>query len=191
MRFTLSHRLATIACCLAFVVILLGAYTRLTDAGLGCPDWPGCYGHLIASQHALNAEQSVKAWTEMIHRYVAMILGILIVTLFILSLRLRKTSHPKFIPSILIVLLIFQAALGMWTVTLKLHPLVVMAHLLGGLTLLSLLWLLRLQLSDHIPPFEKGGLGGILGVAKYYNLKPPAGNPPQPSFFKGGDYIAE
>lgn len=119
---------------LTFIVIILGAYTRLKDAGLGCPDWPGCYGKIFAPLET-------KAWIEMIHRYVAGTLSILILYLAVQGIRLR-TVRPKLwlLTSALFCLVIFQALLGMWTVTLKLNPLVVMGHLLGGFAILVLLW---------------------------------------------------
>lgn len=150
--------LATIAIFLTMGVILLGAYTRLTDAGLGCPDWPGCYGFFKvpqAEQQIAAAMQAFperpleahKAWNEMVHRYFAGSLGLLIAAIFFVAL-FRKQSE-KLIPSILLILVVFQAALGMWTVTLNLLPLVVMGHLLGGFTLLSLLALYWLKLHPH------------------------------------------
>lgn len=160
-------RLAAFATCLAFVVIILGAYTRLTDAGLGCPDWPGCYGQLTVpktdkqlSQAAqLYPEQrveSAKAWAEMIHRYVAGTLGLLILALSTLVWRARQQFNiSRIFPVALVGLLFFQAALGMWTVTLKLYPLVVMGHLLGGMTLFTLLAWLTLRVSGwQIGPYE-------------------------------------
>ncbi|MDP5136822.1 COX15/CtaA family protein [Rheinheimera baltica] len=140
--------LATIAIFLTMGVILLGAYTRLTDAGLGCPDWPGCYGFLKVphQEHHIEAAQQAfperplephKAWNEMIHRYFAGSLGLLIAAIFFSALFRRQS--PKMLPGILLALVVFQAALGMWTVTLNLLPLVVMGHLLGGFSLLCLL----------------------------------------------------
>ena len=148
--------LATIAIFLTMAVILLGAYTRLTDAGLGCPDWPGCYGFLkvpVQEHHIAAAQQAFperplephKAWNEMVHRYFAGSLGLLIAAIFFVAMFNRQS--PKLLPSVLLALVVFQAALGMWTVTLNLLPLVVMGHLLGGFSLLCLLavhWL-RLQ----------------------------------------------
>ncbi|MCL1077865.1 heme A synthase [Parashewanella spongiae] len=139
----------------AFIVILMGAYTRLADAGLGCPDWPGCYGHLkVPSQahelekvetHFPNAEiEPEKAWLEMIHRYLAGILGLMVLGILIYCL--RKQNAPKFLPSFIAALIIFQALLGMWTVTMKLMPVVVMSHLLGGFSLISLLFILYLRI---------------------------------------------
>lgn len=144
---------------LAFVVIILGAYTRLTDAGLGCPDWPGCYGHLtVPSQvehvDAANAAypdrpvEAFKAWNEMIHRYFAGSLGLCILALAIIAVVKREPSRPFKLPLALLGLVIFQAALGMWTVTMNLLPVVVMGHLLGGFTVLSCLFILYLRLSE-------------------------------------------
>ncbi|WP_445946785.1 COX15/CtaA family protein [Shewanella sp.] len=136
------------------MVILMGAYTRLSDAGLGCPDWPGCYGHLTVPDeaHELSKveisfpEHTVepeKAWLEMIHRYIAGTLGLLVLGILILCLRSQDT--PKRLPIFIALLILFQAALGMWTVTMKLMPIVVMSHLIGGFTLFALLLLLYLR----------------------------------------------
>ncbi len=129
------RRLLLIACVFALCVIMLGAYTRLTDAGLGCPDWPGCYGHMVVAD---NVAESTKAWTEMIHRYFAGTLGLLIAGLTIASIIKKRAATTLLIFTSLLV--IFQAALGMWTVTWKLHPTVVMGHLLGGMLIFALLW---------------------------------------------------
>lgn len=132
---------------LSLAVILFGAYVRLSDAGLGCPDWPGCYGRLVvpdtaAADPQLHAQRplvAAKAWKEMIHRYLAGTLGLGILLLFVISWRYRP-SGERFYPSLTLILVIFQALLGMWTVTLKVKPLVVTAHLLGGMGTLALLW---------------------------------------------------
>ncbi|WP_342147133.1 COX15/CtaA family protein [Rickettsiella endosymbiont of Aleochara curtula] len=146
-----------IAFLLAFMVILLGAYTRLKDAGLGCPDWPGCYGKLTLPKQSSTLNDApykgqtlnpAKAWPEMLHRYAAASLALLSFAAVILIIYKHKSSkQPVWIATILLFLLFFQGLLGKWTVTLRLHPLVVMSHLLGGLTLLSLLWILILRLS--------------------------------------------
>jgi cytochrome c oxidase assembly protein subunit 15 len=153
----LNYRLLVyFACVLAFSVIVLGAYTRLTDAGLGCPDWPGCYGKLLVPESAAQVDQKdyleqrplepVKAWNEMIHRYFAGALGLVILAIAIWSwLRRDQPDQPVWLPSFLLLLVVFQAALGMWTVTLQLKPLVVLAHLLGGMSTLALLVLLALR----------------------------------------------
>ena len=144
---------------LAAVVIILGAYTRLTDAGLGCPDWPGCYGNLtvplsdekVDAASAAYPERPVeafKAWNEMIHRYFAGTLGLCIAAIAFIAFRQRKQGTPLKLPLLLLGLVTFQAALGMWTVTLNLLPVVVMGHLLGGFSVLSCLFLLYLRLRD-------------------------------------------
>lgn len=174
--------LLTIALC--FVVIVFGAYVRLSDAGLGCPDWPGCYGHLgvpssdqhVAEANAAYPERPVEAhkgWKEMIHRYLASTLGLLIVTLALLSLRLRGQGAPRVLPWVLVGLVIFQGVLGMWTVTWQLKPLVVTGHLLGGLTTLSLLtwmWLSSRPSREQAGPALPGWLRklaalGLVAVA--------------------------
>lgn len=130
---------------MAFIVITVGAYVRLTDAGLGCPDWPGCYGELVPSQQSTSAGADAspefgKAWREMIHRYIAAGLGLGIVLLFICSYGSSRRKRHTGLLGLLVVLVIFQGLLGMWTVTLLLKPLVVTAHLFGGLATLALLW---------------------------------------------------
>ena len=145
-----------IAFILAFFVVQLGAYTRLKDAGLGCPDWPGCYGKLTLPKQATQLTHGpysgqklipAKAWPEMLHRYAAATLVILTFAAVVLIIYKHKSSkQPVWIATNLLFLLFFQGLLGKWTVTLRLHPLVVMSHLLGGLTLLSLLWILILRL---------------------------------------------
>lgn len=148
-------RLARVSTALAFLVVTIGAWVRLTDAGLGCPDWPGCYGQLVVSESltsdATAAEaygrpvDTGKAWREMIHRYLASTLGLLIVAMAVIAWRKRGApGQPWRVPLALVGLVVFQGLLGMWTVTLLLKPLIVVAHLLGGLATLSLLfWLAR------------------------------------------------
>ena len=149
------QKLVNITLFLALLVIALGAYTRLTEAGLGCPDWPGCYGfnsvpstqQELASARLAFPEQafdSSKAWNEMIHRYAAGLLGLLILALFFISARLNRQLP---LTSLLLVLVLFQALLGMWTVTRNLQPIIVMGHLLGGFSILALLSLLRLRIA--------------------------------------------
>lgn len=145
------YRLTYVAIVLAFVVVVLGAYTRLKDAGLGCPDWPGCYGHLVAPTVAHSVidgavVEPAKAWAEMTHRYVAGSLGLLILVIFVRSWQLRKRESPLGLSLLLVLLVVFQASLGRWTVTLKLLPPIVMLHLIGGIALLALLSLLALRL---------------------------------------------
>lgn len=147
-------RLIVLALVLTAVVVVFGAYVRLADAGLGCPDWPGCYGQLSphhASGDILGAQAAdphgpvtlPKAWKEMIHRYLAASLGVLILGIAVLAWRLRahRGSAPG-VATLLVGVVIFQGLLGKWTVTLLLKPAIVTAHLLGGLTTLALLaWL--------------------------------------------------
>lgn len=146
--------LVTATVALAAVVVVLGAYTRLVDAGLGCPDWPGCYGQLgvpSTAQELAQAEAAFpdapvdadKAWTEMVHRYAATMLGAAILAILALALKARL---PWRLPAGLAVLVVAQGAFGAWTVTLKLWPQVVTTHLLGGFATLALLWLLALSL---------------------------------------------
>ena len=166
----MRKKLTLFAFLLASVVVVLGAWTRLVDAGLGCPDWPGCYGFLVvpsSDEHLAHAEarfphapvESHKAWPEMIHRYFASSLGLVIVVLTILFVKARHEPDPLplKLPVLLLMMVILQGAFGAWTVTLKLWPQVVTAHLLGGFTTLSLLWLLYLRQSPglgagwHVP----------------------------------------
>jgi len=166
------RKLVFVSILLAIVVVSLGAYTRLTHAGLGCPDWPGCYGMLKVpktSEQIVAAEQAFperplerhKAWNEMIHRYFAGSLGVLILIIALMSLKRRAQGGPVGLPILILLVVIFQAALGMWTVTMKLMPVVVMGHLLGGFTTLCLLFLLYLRLSDYRVP------GGDFVLKKY------------------------
>jgi cytochrome c oxidase assembly protein subunit 15 len=153
---TWFRRLALFATAFALVVVILGAYTRLSDAGLGCPDWPGCYGHLgvpdeeheVLRANAAFPERPVeghKAWKEMVHRYFAGTLGLLIAGLAVIAVMNRRHARqPVLLPLLLVGLVVFQALLGMWTVTLQLKPLVVMGHLLGGFATLTLLWWLAI-----------------------------------------------
>ena len=155
------RKLVLFSLILAVVVIVLGAYTRLTDAGLGCPDWPGCYGLLsvpTAEAHVEAANEAFphrpveahKAWNEMIHRYFAGALGMCVFTIAAMAFRRRHEGVSIRLPLFLVGLIIFQAILGMLTVTLNLLPVVVMGHLLGGFTVLASLFLLHLKLRDAV-----------------------------------------
>jgi heme a synthase len=151
--------IAIAAAVLAFGVVMLGAYVRLSQAGLGCPDWPGCYGHMaVPTSSEVNSTllaarplEPARAWKEMIHRYFVGALSALIFALAVLAFwRRRQADQPRLLPALLVVLLVLQALLGMWTVTLLLFPPVVTAHLLGGLATFSLLVLLVLQSGAYL-----------------------------------------
>lgn len=173
-----GFKLALFACVLAFVVIGLGAFTRLMHAGLGCPDWPGCYGHAlwpnehheIARANAIFPDAPVeldKTWPEMVHRYFAG--SLIVVTLALIAIAFknrRKPAQPLKLPIAIFFLILLQAAFGMWTVTLKLWPQVVTTHLLGGFAMLSLLWLLTLRLDNNpwrLPDRDLARIGKLRG----------------------------
>ena len=156
-------RLNLIGLGLVVVVVVLGAFTRLVDAGLGCPDWPGCYGHLLwpdNTEEIAAAEQAFpdtpvdldKTWPEMVHRYFAGALLLVVAALTFVAWRTSPPHKIKQISTALLVLIICQAAFGAWTVTLKLWPQVVTAHLLGGFATFSLLWVMYLR---------QGGAAGL------------------------------
>lgn len=158
---TSYRNLNLFALCLCLVVIVFGAYVRLSDAGLGCPDWPGCYGHLTVPQaehdvdraHQNFPERPVeahKAWKEMIHRYLASTLGFLILVMAFWSRFSRDERMPRRLPWALLGLVIFQGILGMWTVTWQLKPLAVCSHLIGGMSLAALLFWQWLALGDRL-----------------------------------------
>lgn len=159
-----GYRLALFATVLALLVVLLGAWTRLTHAGLGCPDWPGCYGLIAVPSGAAQEAQAAlqfpqaplhagKGWNEMIHRYGAALLGLSVSGLALQAWHCRhQAGQPLKLPLLLVALVIAQALFGMWTVTLRLWPPVVTVHLLGGLATLSLLLLLTLRLSGAPSP---------------------------------------
>ncbi|MEE2653629.1 MAG: COX15/CtaA family protein [Pseudomonadota bacterium] len=155
-----GFRLAFSACLVAIIVLGMGVFTRLADAGLGCPDWPGCYGHVlwptedheVARANEAYPEMPVehdKTWPEMVHRYLATSLGLFTIGILVFALRNRGPEQPLKLPVFLLAFIILQGMFGMWTVTLKLWPQVVTAHLLGGFTTISLLWLLTLRLNNQ------------------------------------------
>ena len=179
MKLTLFRRLALVATLVALVVIVMGAWVRLSHAGLGCPDWPGCYGHLTVGEAVENADRAnaafperplepEKALKEMIHRYAASGLGLLILAMAILAwVNRRDPAQPMRLPGLLVALVVFQGLLGMWTVTLLVKPAVVTAHLVGGLTTMALCWWLALRVDRTTRPPGERGLRrlAVLGLA--------------------------
>jgi len=152
------RRLALIGALLCFAVVVLGGYTRLSDSGLGCPDWPGCFGHVAptgSAEHYATAADVRKAWVEMIHRYAASTLGVLIVVIAALSIIARRERGVSvWFSLVLLVLVVFQGILGMLTVTWLLKPLIVTGHLVGGLTTFGLLLWLWLTVRAHARPVD-------------------------------------
>ncbi|MDX5445620.1 MAG: COX15/CtaA family protein [Zoogloeaceae bacterium] len=151
---TVYRKLILFTLILTSIVVVFGAYVRLADAGLGCPDWPGCYGKLtpthaaeqIREAHASDPHGPVsmpKAWKEMIHRYIASAVGLLIIAIAAVAWRRRgEEGTSPGVSTFLIAVVVFQGMLGMWTVTLLLKPAIVTAHLIGGMTTLGILaWL--------------------------------------------------
>ncbi len=176
------RRAALAATLLCAIVVVVGAWVRLTNAGLGCPDWPGCYGHAHPAQAAERAAEInaanpgrpfdyQKAINEMVHRYIVGALGLLVIGLAALSVTNRRDpAQPRILPWVLVVLLVVQALLGMWTVTLLLKPLIVTLHLLGGLMTLALLWWLALppsrrELKAAERPLRRLAIAGIAVLA--------------------------
>lgn len=160
----LFRRLLSLTVALTFLVVVIGAFVRLTDAGLGCPDWPGCYGHLTSlpeTEQEIAAAQAQdprgtydagKAFREMLHRYLAGALGLLILALAVLCRTRLGSARLARGTMALLALVVLQALLGMWTVTLQLKPLIVTLHLLGGFATLGLIWWLLLRYHDWPRP---------------------------------------
>jgi cytochrome c oxidase assembly protein subunit 15 len=167
------RRLALAGALLAAAVVVLGAWVRLTNAGLGCPDWPGCYGHIYPNAGHGDPQTGFrfgKALHEMIHRYFAGTLVLVITILLVWAVRYRKDrDQPLIPPALLFVVVCLQGALGALTVTLLLKPLIVTAHLFGGLTTLGLLWWLSLdperrQLTAREAGLRKYALVGLAAL---------------------------
>jgi len=163
------RRAARFGAVLAAIVVVVGAWVRLTNAGLGCPDWPGCYGHvhpaavveqvdLARADYAARPFDYQKALHEMVHRYIASSLGLVIVGLAIYAWRHRRDRGvPRRLPFVLVAIVLMQGALGAFTVTLLLKPVIVTSHLIGGLTTMGILWWLSLSREERRPvPTERG-----------------------------------
>lgn len=162
------RRLAVVTTGTVFVLIVLGAYVRLSDAGLGCPDWPGCYGNFMPTQSIkeIRAAELVlpdgpvtlaKAWKEMGHRYLAMLVGAMIAALAFAAWRIRKSLHRSAgLATSIAILVVFQAALGAWTVTMLLKPAIVTAHLMGGMAIFALQVWLCLQQRTTLASIDSG-----------------------------------
>jgi heme a synthase len=183
------RRLALAGVLLCFIVVVLGAYVRLNAAGLGCPDWPGCYGHVtpigaaennVATQAAFPDRplDTGKAWKEMVHRYAAgtLVLIVVVITALAVTYRRKRLLSVPYV-SVLLATIVAQAALGMLTVTWLLKPLIVTLHLVFGMTTLGLLWWLWLSLPSRPwggmtlhnvgrPGFNGGGGGGTGAVLR-------------------------
>ena len=165
--------LTCIALAIVTCVIILGSWTRLADAGLGCPDWPGCYGNLlvpetveaIAAAEALYPDapvEAAKGWLEMIHRYFATLLGFIILVIAVSSWSQRKRlNYPFGLTQGLLAMVMLQGAFGAWTVTWKLWPQVVTAHLMGGFFIASLLTILLIKLRRVGRPLKGLSLSNI------------------------------
>jgi heme a synthase len=177
-------KLARFGTVLALAVVMLGAWVRLHDAGLGCPDWPGCYGRLVVPDQSTSVQdlgpqgvarplEAAKAWREMIHRYLAGTLVLVTVALAVIAWRNRRDpAQPWRRPIALVALIVFQALLGMWTVTLLLKPLIVVAHLFGGLATLALLASLGRWRSTRVvnPTRALRALGLVAAVALVFQI---------------------
>jgi cytochrome c oxidase assembly protein subunit 15 len=170
---------------LTFDLVVFGAFTRLTDSGLGCPDWPGCYGHAspVGAQLHIDAAQTAmptgpvthpKAWIEMIHRYLATGVGVLILTLTVTSwFERQKIKLSPWWPTFTLLWVCLQGAFGALTVTMKLFPAIVTMHLLGGMILLALLKVQSVRYAqaqgEQLPVPLQGATRGLI-VATFFLL---------------------
>lgn len=163
------RRLVFLTLFLTFDLIMFGAFVRLTDSGLGCPDWPGCYSritpigamdHIRAAQEAMpfGPVSVAKAWIEMLHRYIASFLGLLIIVIMVMAWRYRRVlAQGPGLATALFIVVCLQGAFGAWTVTLKLMPVIVTTHLLGGMLMLAMAaWLAARQQRYAALPAEAG-----------------------------------
>ena len=175
---SLVRGLSFFGLCFAFVVIALGAWTRLVDAGLGCPDWPGCYGFVVfptTEAEILIAEQRYpqfpydidKAIPEVVHRYFAAALGFLAILLVVFSFKYKLPIKIKAITSFLLFFICCQGLFGYLTVSLKLLPIIVTGHLFGGFITLSLFFYLFLSTSEAIKNHQIGHLKALGGLALF------------------------
>ena len=150
-------KLSFVGALFTLIVISLGAWVRLTDAGLGCPDWPGCYGLLTtpdtvdelakAREYYPNADIDVgKAWREMLHRYMAGLLGLYVFFITYISIKYSKRSYT--LPVLISILIIIQAIMGMLTVTMLVKPTIVTTHLFFGMLTATLLFINSLKYSN-------------------------------------------
>ena len=173
---SLIRGLSFFGLCFAFIVIALGAWTRLVDAGLGCPDWPGCYGFVVfptTEAEILLAEQRYpqfpyeidKAIPEVIHRYFAATLGFIAILLVVFTFKYRLPDRIKFIASFLLLFICCQGLFGYLTVSLKLLPVIVTGHLFGGFITLCLFFYLFLSATDGIKNYRIGHLKLVGAVA--------------------------
>src|SRR5690554_1294177 len=157
------RRLVFLTWFLTLDLIMFGAFVRLTDSGLGCPDWPGCYGKLSpvgASDHIRDALATMphgpvsfgKAWIEMAHRYVGSLLGLMIIGIAWMAWRWRRElGHTATLAIVTLIAVCIQGAFGAWTVTHRLMPIIVTGHLLGGMIVLSLMTWLAAREKTHYP----------------------------------------
>lgn len=174
------RKLVWITLFLTFDLIMFGSFTRLTDSGLGCPDWPGCYGQANPVQaHAdISAAETamptgpvtvVKAWIEMIHRYLAMAVGVLIIAIMVVAWQKwlkssrQLSNYSPALPTALFLLVCLQGAFGAWTVTMKLQPIIVTIHLLLGITMLA--WLVILASRHKVHAAVASGARALLNPA--------------------------
>jgi len=174
MKKGLLFRVALFTTLLGIAVVVLGGYVRLSDAGLGCPDWPGCYGGMVVPDSHMEVAQANaafperpleidKAWKEMVHRYAAGLLGLSILLMTVLAWRApADKQRQRGVASFLLVLVVFQALLGMWTVTHLVKPAIVTSHLFAGFATVALAWWIALR-EGGIRAFEVTGEARIRG----------------------------